>query len=549
MVLGMYESFYKLRDEPFRLSPDPNYCYRHRSYVKAEGYLRYGMERAEGMVMVTGVPGTGKSTLIVDLLRDFPPSKVLTGILVITRLDTDNLFRAVAYAFNLTVEGMDRASVLRTLELFLTEQAQKGKRALLIVDEAQNLTHEGLEDLRLLTNLQMGNRPLLQVFLLGQESLREKVQDKTLKQLLQRIIAACHLDPLEADETHDYIEERLTQAGWQGNPSITDEAFALIHKYSGGIPRRINQICSRLLLYGSVDEKYVLNESDVHIVLEDFRKELLVPADERSQLEELARGWARGAYQRRVVNAPGRPTGAPIGDRPRGATGSSRVIADRQNRSAHANLSGAEAHPPNRDKTAVKDTLENVPGPRLQTVSKGSVNETLRALAAEDDPSITAIRAPRDIPAPQGASRLETTESGPPAAVDAGKQPSLYADARDIRKRRGGSLRIERYEEEEADQGYDDGAPGGRSWLTLLLAVALLLTSIYAVNPLLRDQFGIDILAVVQDKLSALAGVESLTQPTENSATQLREQLEQQTPSKSSSANGDTASKTPLGSD
>lgn len=137
----MYESFYNLRDEPFRLSPDPDYCFKHRSYAKAENYLRYGIERTEGIVMVTGAPGTGKSTLISDLLSGFSPSKLLAGTLVVTRLETDDLFRAIAYAFNLTVEGMDRASVLRCLELFLTEQAQKGKRALLIDPGERPMQH------------------------------------------------------------------------------------------------------------------------------------------------------------------------------------------------------------------------------------------------------------------------------------------------------------------------------------------------------------------------------------------------------------------------
>jgi type II secretory pathway predicted ATPase ExeA len=521
----MYESFYKLRDEPFRLSPDPYYCFKHRSYVKAEGYLRYGVQRAEGIIIVTGMPGTGKSTLVSELLKDFTPSKVLIGTLCVTRLDTDNLFRAVAYAMNLTVEGMDRASVLRTLELYLSEQAQRGKRALLVVDEAQNLTHDGLEDLRLLTNLQMGNRPLLQIFLLGQDSLRDKVQDAALKQLLQRVIAACHLESLEVDETRDYVEQRLTLAGWQGDPELTDDAFILIHKYSCGIPRRINQLCSRLFLYGSVDQKHVLGGGDVQAVLEDFRQELLVPADEQSNLEEITRAYARGAYQPRVVTASSRPAGVPPEDRPRRTT----TPPDRPSGSARVETRDFDTHPQERHEVPATDRADRPydTGPRrLHTVSKGTatVNETLKALADDDDlPSIVS-RFPRGAIAPQrkAADSTETAVSG------AQEQPSLYADGSE---RRGRGLAVER-KERFTQERYHSGP--GRSWLTLLLAVALLLTSIYAANPLIRNQFGIDVVAMAQDKLSALIGITSPSRLTPATPTPKFDQRQQSTVNKTS---------------
>jgi type II secretory pathway predicted ATPase ExeA len=508
----MYESFYNLRDEPFRLSPDPDYCFKHRSYAKAENYLRYGIERTEGIVMVTGAPGTGKSTLISDLLSGFSPSKLLAGTLVVTRLETDDLFRAIAYAFNLTVEGMDRASVLRCLELFLTEQAQKGKRALLIVDEAQNLPNDQLEDLRLLTNLQMGNRPLLQVFLLGQEGLRRKVREPTLKQLLQRIIAACHLEPLKADETRGYIEQRLEQAHWQGDPRITDEAFFLIHKYSGGIPRRINQLCSRLFLYGAVDEKLVLNGADVYAVLEDFRKELLMPADEQQSLEEMARAYTRqgGTYQPRVVTTSDRHSDRPIEGGKRDAAGLSRAPADRSGRPSGAQERSARSGqaPPERAEPT---------GPRLHAVTKGSVNEALMSLEDDGSPPLTATRHGWEKVASKPALRPGPTQNQEPDAARAQNQPSLYADARDDLRIGGHPMRA-RYEEDpdERHDRYDGGH--GRSWLTLLLALALLLTSIYAASPLIRDQFGIDIAAMVDDRVGALTGAllpkESTSAPT-----------------------------------
>jgi putative secretion ATPase (PEP-CTERM system associated) len=514
----MYESFYKLRDEPFRLSPDPYYCFKHRSYVKAEGFLRYGVERAEGMVMITGVPGTGKSTLVSDLLREFTPSKLMIGTLVVTRLEADDLFRAVAYAFNLTVEGMDRASVLRTLELFFAEQAQKRKRALLIVDEAQNLPNDRLEDLRLLTNLQMGNRPLLQIFLLGQEGLREKVRDPSLRQLLQRIIAACHLDPLEPDETRAYVEQRLAQAGWQGDPEITDGAFDLIHVCSGGIPRRINLLCSRLFLYGSVDERHVLTAADVRAVLKDFRQELLFSEDEHAHWEEAPRAYTEAlntdVYGSRIATGAGGSSARPVEGRPAEtavpsarATPPSRPverfapephIEKRINDAPPHKAEGVHRPEPQRPREATQRRLQPV-------ISKGSVNETLKMLE-DDDPTVLMPRAVKPVQQrPQQPRPIDDPEHAPAVMLNDDDEPLAYANARSQRRgSRVGMSIIARNNDNEHAQPEPTGH--GRSWLTLLLAIALLLTSLYVANPLLRDLFGIDLVALAQDKLTALTG-------------------------------------------
>lgn len=504
----MYASFYNLKDDPFRLSPDPYYCYKHRSYVQAEGYLRYGVERAEGIVMITGVPGTGKTTLISDLLKDFTPSRVLIGTLVVTRLDTDNLFRAVAYALDLSVEGMDRASVLRTLELFLTERAEKGKRALLVVDEAQNLTLDGLEDLRLLTNLQMGNRPLLQIFLLGQVSLRQKVQDSALAQLQQRIIAACHLEPLEADETRAYIEQRLDLAGWNGDPGIMDEAFEMLHSFSGGIPRRINQLCSRLFLYGSVDRKHVLDVEDVQTVYDDFRDELLLPAAEWPDSEVATAAYQRAgssvSYKPRIVTPSGRPVSARVDGPTRNPVRTPDNAPKRAGDKPQRVDPRLELPPDTRGAPASPEAPEpnaETSRPRLQpVVSKVSINEALKSLADDEEPTLPAARPRAERAAPRVAPKSKATE---PEARPAENRPSLYADARGQPRPRGPSPLREHYGSGN-DERYSRGH--GRSWLTLLLAVALLLTSVYLANPLIRDRYGIDVVAVVQEKLNALTG-------------------------------------------
>lgn len=286
----MYESFYKLKEEPFRLSPDHRFSSRHPTYARAADYLRYGVERAEGIVMITGAPGTGKSTLVGDLIDGISPTRVLVANLVINQLEGDDLLRATAYAFGLRAEGLDKATVLHRIEDFFIQQAEAERRVLLVVDEAQGLPARALEELRLLTNLQLRGQPLLQVFLLGQEGLLEVVHDPSMEQLQQRIIAACHLEPLNEDETRTYVENRLEYAGWQGDPAIMDEAFSLIHQFSRGIPRRINLLCSRLLLYGSVDEKHELDGEDVQNVIEDLRREMLIRGEERAGAQTVAKG-------------------------------------------------------------------------------------------------------------------------------------------------------------------------------------------------------------------------------------------------------------------
>ncbi len=522
----MYESFYNLNDDPFRLSPDPHYCLKHRSYEKAEGYLRYGVQRAEGIVMITGAPGTGKSTLISDLMAGFPPSKAVIGTLVVTRLETDDLFRAVAYAFNLAVEGMDRASVLRCLELFLAEQAQRGKRALLVVDEAQNLANDQLEDLRLLTNLQVGKRPLLQVFLLGQEELREKVQDSSLKQLHQRIIAACHLQPLESDETRAYIEYRLGQAGWKGNPGIMDEAFLLLHEYSGGIPRCINQLCSRLLLYGSVDRKHVLDVQDVQTVFDDFLDESLFPAREWPGSEAVKDAYAharsRAAYRPRVVTTSDRPARTPAAEKDDTRSLALRANMEDSARGGDASPRVGQGKRSHESSTGRSEAAK----PRLKSISVGSVNEALKALADDDDvPSVTATRPQQDEDVPRSASRSEPTEAADPAAGRTPKGPSLYADPWGERRGPGpSSMRARTYEDDDNwhDHG-DDRSGKGRLWLTALAVIALLLTSAYVASPLIEDQLGVDIAAIVDEQVAAVADALSSTPPPTDPATQQSE--------------------------
>ena len=291
----MYEAFYQLSADPFRLSPDPGFCFQHRTYRKAMAYMLHALHRAEGFIMITGRPGTGKTTLINDLIQTLKPDQAVVAKIVSTQLTAEDLLNLVAYAFNLDPGGGGKAKVLVQVKRFLEQQYQHGRRPLLIVDEAQDMGEEALEELRLLTNLLVGNHQLLQVFLIGQEQLRDTVNTPSLEQLNQRLIAATLLDPLDADDTRAYMKHRLRCVNWKGDPLLSTETFAMIQRYSQGIPRRINQICSRLFLHGSVEEKHRLGLADLKMVIGELQQELLLPMDKAGINEALP--WPAEPYQ------------------------------------------------------------------------------------------------------------------------------------------------------------------------------------------------------------------------------------------------------------
>jgi putative secretion ATPase (PEP-CTERM system associated) len=274
----MHEAFYHFSSEPFRLSPDPKFRYPHRTYRKAMTYMRHALHRAEGFIIITGQPGMGKTTLINDLLQELKTDKVNVAKLVSTQLKADDLLRLMAYSFGLDPEGRDKAAVLNRVEQYLEQQYKQGRRSLLIVDEAQDVPEDALEELRLLTNLQVDSHPLLQIFLVGQAELRDLVSAPALVQLHQRVIAATHIDPLDNADTRAYIQHRLQKVGWSGNPAFSEEIYTMVYRFSGGIPRQINQICNRLLLHGAIEEKHRLGIQDLKTVVEELRLELLLPA-------------------------------------------------------------------------------------------------------------------------------------------------------------------------------------------------------------------------------------------------------------------------------
>ena len=270
----MYESFYGLTGKPFQLNPDPAFYFGSRGHKRAFAYLQYGVYQSEGFIVITGEIGAGKTTIVRSLFEQLDRDRLVAAQLVSTQLDADDMLRSVSAAFGLPAKAVDKATLLASLEAFLCQLAIDGKRALLVVDEAQNLTPRAVEELRMLSNFQLGEQALLQSFLIGQPELRDMMHGQHMQQLRQRVIASYHLGPMDKAETQAYIEHRLVHVGWRDDPSIDAAAFELIYTLSGGIPRRINTICNRLLLAGYLQEKHAFGTDDVQAIAREIHEEL-----------------------------------------------------------------------------------------------------------------------------------------------------------------------------------------------------------------------------------------------------------------------------------
>jgi len=274
----MYQEFYNLSGRPFQLTPDYRFYYDARPHKKALAYLTYGISQGEGFIVITGEIGAGKTTLIDYILSTFVGRNLVAAKVVSTILDAENMLRSVAVKFGVPQEGADKATLLNRIETFLIDNHRVGKPVLLFVDEAQNLPHAALEELRMLSNIQLDGQPLLQIYLIGQPEFRHTLASKDLEQLRQRVITSYHLGPLNVEETQAYIEHRLRQVGWVDDPSITDDAFEIIHEASGGVPRRINQLCERILLHGFIEGVHNIDSDLMHEVIHDMSDEGLAPA-------------------------------------------------------------------------------------------------------------------------------------------------------------------------------------------------------------------------------------------------------------------------------
>ena len=277
MALLMYKHFYKLVASPFRLAPEPEFCFGHTGYKRAREYLEFALAQGEGFVMVTGRPGTGKTMLVETFLKAINTSEVIARRIAVSSYGASDLLRAVAYAYDIDAAGMDKGTMRHRIQQFFVQQEQSGRRVLLIIDEAQALSHAALEELRILADLQTQSRLMLQLFLIGQESLQELMSTPDMEQFQQRVIANYHLVPLSLKDTRSYIEHRLLQAGWSGDPEFSSAAVLGIYQLSHGVPRHINKVCNRLLLLGFGKGNHAIDEQDVMEISAEMREERLAP--------------------------------------------------------------------------------------------------------------------------------------------------------------------------------------------------------------------------------------------------------------------------------
>ena len=270
----MYESFYNLHAKPFQLSPDARFFYNSRGHKRAMSYLRYGITQGEGFIVILGGIGTGKTTMVQALFDQLEDDGIIAAKLVTTQLEADDLLRLVATSFGLPDNGASKARLLTQLEAFFVEKSREGKRVLLVVDEVQNIPIKSLEELRMLSNFQIGGTALLQIFLLGQQEFIKTLQADGLEQLRQRIIASHYLKALESDEIKGYIERRLTSVGWEGDPLFDETAYSEIYSYTSGVPRKINTLCDRLMLFGYLEEIHQFDANIVKVVTSELQGEI-----------------------------------------------------------------------------------------------------------------------------------------------------------------------------------------------------------------------------------------------------------------------------------
>lgn len=272
----MYESYYKFKANPFQLSPNPELFYGSRGHNRALAYLQYGQSQEEGFIVVTGQVGTGKTMLVHALFHKLDNNNLVSARLVTTQLDEDQILMMVAESFGLDSDGLGKAQILSKLIDFFVAKRQQGKRALLVVDEVQNLPKKSLEELRMLSNIQNSGKPLLQIFLLGQQEFVNTLYSPDMEQLLQRVTASFHLKPLGEDEVKNYIEYRLSRVGWRGNPVFSSDAYQVIFEFTKGVPRRINHLCTRILLYGYLEELHKFDKSTIQAVIKELDEDVPV---------------------------------------------------------------------------------------------------------------------------------------------------------------------------------------------------------------------------------------------------------------------------------
>ncbi len=230
----MYKNFYKLTQNPFQLNANIDFFFNSIGHKRAKAYLRYGLVQGQGYVVVTGAPGTGKTMIVKELFKSLEEdTNIIYGLMVSSQVGAEDTLRMLATAFKITYEYIDKKAILLSrLETFFIENAKLGKRVLLVVDEAQNLPKESIEELRMLSNYEWENNVILQIFLVGQEELGKLLYSSNMEQVRQRIVATYHLKVIEEEEIEENIVFRLSKAGWNKNPKFTDDVFSAIYCFT-----------------------------------------------------------------------------------------------------------------------------------------------------------------------------------------------------------------------------------------------------------------------------------------------------------------------------
>ncbi len=273
----MYKSFFGLKENPFNVNPDPRYLFFTKDIDEALSGLMYGVQNRKGFITLTGEVGTGKTTLVNRILEWLHQRRVSTAFLFNSRMNTNQLFDFILAEFGIACESRTKSQQLIQLNQWLLERHRAGEIAVLIVDEAQNLTYPVLEEIRLLTNLETSTEKLLQIVLSGQPELEEKLKLPQLRQLRQRIVLRCKTFPLTKEQTHDYIAERLRIAGTRGELIFSPQAVEAIHLYSSGIPRVINLLCEHSLINSYVEQQRPITPKIVDDVAHEFQLDEVEP--------------------------------------------------------------------------------------------------------------------------------------------------------------------------------------------------------------------------------------------------------------------------------
>jgi general secretion pathway protein A len=266
----MYKEFFGLRANPFNVNPDPRYLFLTRHTEEALACLTYGIQSRKGFVLLTGEVGTGKTTLINKLLEWLRLQQVATAFIFNSRMNVPQFLDYMMADFGIPCDSKSKSQILQRLYNWLLDRYRAGETAVLIVDEAQNLSDEVLEEIRMLTNLETFTEKLLQIVLVGQPELETKLKQPQLRQLRQRLTLRAKTHPLTIEETKAYVQQRLRIAGLDGRQIFDGQALNAVHKYSSGIPRVVNLLCEHCLVSAFVDQKATIGEGIVDAVARDF---------------------------------------------------------------------------------------------------------------------------------------------------------------------------------------------------------------------------------------------------------------------------------------